>query len=118
MYRFFLISSISCKLTLKELSANKLRTFLSLLGVSFGIFCIISVLSTISSMQMAIAHDLKAIGNRVVFIQKFPSGKKAELPWWKYLKRPESKLSEMKMLQQKIPQIKNMACLMYISDSI
>jgi putative ABC transport system permease protein len=32
-------------MAVKELSSNKLRTFLSLLGVTIGVFCIISVLT-------------------------------------------------------------------------
>ena len=46
-------------MALQEFRSNKLRTFLSLLGITFGIFCIISVLSTIGSMEVAIQKDIK-----------------------------------------------------------
>ncbi len=47
-----LISTL--KLAVQELYKNKLRTFLSLFGVTIGIFCIIGVLSTVSSLEQNI----------------------------------------------------------------
>lgn len=41
----------SFKMALQELRVNKLRTFLSLFGITIGIFCIIGVLATIDSLQ-------------------------------------------------------------------
>ena len=64
MFRTFRIVWSSLKVALQEFRSNKLRTFLSLLGIIIGIFCIISVLSTISSMQQAVNNDLKALGNK------------------------------------------------------
>jgi putative ABC transport system permease protein len=43
-----------------ELKANKLRTFLSLFGITIGIFCIIGVLATIDSLQSKIKSDLSS----------------------------------------------------------
>jgi hypothetical protein len=43
----------SLKLAFQELYKNKLRTFLSLFGVTIGIFCIIGVLSTVSSLELS-----------------------------------------------------------------
>ena len=37
--------------SLGQLTANKLRTFLSLLGITIGIFCIIAVLSAVDSLE-------------------------------------------------------------------
>jgi len=51
-------------MALQEFRSNKLRTFLSLLGITFGIFCIISVLATISSMKTAVQDDIKKTGNK------------------------------------------------------
>ena len=48
-----------------------LPTFLSLLGITFGIFCIISVLATISSMKTAVQNDIKSLGTNTVFIDKW-----------------------------------------------
>ena len=90
-------------MALQEFRSNKLRTFLSLLGITFGIFCIISVLSTISSMQRAVNNDLKAMGNRTIYIDKWQYGGGSDFPWWKYIKRPFPKNEEAKLLRLKVP---------------
>jgi putative ABC transport system permease protein len=53
------ILSNSFRLTMQELMVNKLRTALSLIGISFGIFCIIGVLATVNSLEMNIQNEIK-----------------------------------------------------------
>ena len=48
-------------MALQEFRANKLRTFLSLFGITVGIFCIISVLAVINSMEKAVKDNLNSI---------------------------------------------------------
>jgi len=103
MFRYLEIIGSSCKMALQEFRSNKLRTFLSLLGITFGIFCIISVLSTISSMQLAVNNDLKAFGNKTIYIDKWQYGGGPDFPWWKYIKRPVPKYEEVKLLKLKVP---------------
>src|ERR1700729_2236886 len=102
---FILITWNSLKLAIQELRSNKLRTFLSLLGITFGIFCIIGVLATVSSMKLAITSELASLGNHVIFIQKYENSSESEYPWWKFIKRPEVKVSEMSLLELKMPQV-------------
>ena len=61
--RYLNIIITSLKMALQEFRSNKLRTFLSLLGITFGIFCIISVLATISRAQ-----PRDRIGNEAVIM--------------------------------------------------
>jgi len=104
MFRYLEIIWTSFKMALQEFRSNKLRTFLSLLGITFGIFCIISVLSTISSMQLAVTNDLKALGNKTIYIDKWQyAGGGSDYPWWKYIKRPTPKEEEAKLLRLKVP---------------
>lgn len=110
MLRFLEIIGSSLKMALQEFRSNKLRTFLSLLGITFGIFCIISVLSTINSMEMAIQKDIKALGSNTVYIDKWDySGGGNDYPWWKYIKRPSPKYEEMKILKEKVSAAANIA---------
>ena len=109
MFRYLEIIWTSFKMALQEFRSNKLRTFLSLLGITFGIFCIISVLSTISSMQAAVQNDLKSLGNKTIFVDKFQFGGGPDYPWWKYIKRPIPKYEEMKLLRLKVPEAPNIA---------
>lgn len=90
------------KLAVQELTKNKLRTFLSLFGVTIGIFCIIGVLSTVSSLEKNIQDGVKSLGNNTVYIDKWDYQGGAEYPWWKYVNRPSPKLNEMKFLKEKV----------------
>ncbi|HTS45137.1 MAG TPA: ABC transporter permease [Puia sp.] len=116
--QFLLITWNSFKLAIAELRTNKVRTFLSLLGITFGIFSIISVLSTISSMKIAITQELNAIGNHVIFVQRFENSTDSDYPWWKFIRRPEVKYAEMNELFLKLPEIKDMAFLININSSV
>jgi putative ABC transport system permease protein len=64
----------SLLMALGELRVNKLRTFLSLFGVTIGIFCIIGVLATVQSLESSIKSDLSDLGNTTIYIQKWPWG--------------------------------------------
>jgi putative ABC transport system permease protein len=80
-----------------SLKANKLRTFLSLLGITIGIFAIISVFTVIDSLEDYIRNSLNSLGNNMIFIQKWPwtpPEGETEYPWWRYLNRPVPKLEE------------------------
>ncbi|MFZ9687273.1 MAG: ABC transporter permease [Chitinophagaceae bacterium] len=90
------------KLAVQELTKNKLRTFLSLFGVTIGIFCIIGVLSTVSSLEKNIQDGVKSLGNNTVYIDKWDYQGGAEYPWWKYVNRPSPKLIEMRLLKEKV----------------
>jgi putative ABC transport system permease protein len=104
MFRRLEIVWTSFKMALQEFRSNKLRTFLSLLGITFGIFCIISVLSTISSMQLAVNNDLKSFGTKTIYIDKWQYGGGPDFPWWKYIKRPTPKFEEARLLRLKVPE--------------
>lgn len=90
----------SLKMALQELRVNKLRTSLSLLGITIGIFCIIAVLTVTDSMESNIRSDLKSLGTNVIYLQKWPWDGDGE--WWKYINRPQPKYSEMKQIKDKV----------------
>ena len=102
MRRTFEILYTTLKLALQELGKNKLRTFLSLFGVTIGIFCIIGVLSTVSSLERNIQDGVKSLGTNTIYIDKWDYQGGAEYPWWKYVNRPSPKLIETKLIKEKI----------------
>ncbi|MDP3433708.1 MAG: ABC transporter permease [Bacteroidota bacterium] len=80
-----------------SLRGNKLRTFLSLLGITIGIFAIISVFTVIDSLEKYIRNSLNSLGSDMVYIQKWPWAPpegESEYPWWKYMNRPVPKIEE------------------------
>lgn len=86
---------------INELVVNKVRTLLSLLGITIGIFSIISVFTVFDSLEGAIKTEINSLGNNVLFIQKWPWAMGSDYPWWKYLNRPEPKLSELEELKKR-----------------
>ncbi|GGA86418.1 ABC transporter permease [Puia dinghuensis] len=118
MFRNLEIIWTSFKMALQEFRSNKLRTFLSLLGITFGIFCIISVLSTISSMQIQVNKDLKALGTKTIYIDKWQYTPGPDYPWWKYIKRPTPKFDELRLLKMKVPDAAHISFEMETQDRV
>jgi putative ABC transport system permease protein len=87
---------------LRELWTNKLRTALSLLGISIGIFCVIAVLAAVDSMEKNVKQSIEKLGSNVVYINKWPWTFGSEYPWWKYLNRPSVQYDELKVLEDKL----------------
>ncbi len=67
---------------------NKLRTFLSLFGITIGIFSIISVFTVLDWMEKAIRDSIATLGDNVVYVQKFPWSFDPNLAWWDIIKWP------------------------------
>jgi putative ABC transport system permease protein len=85
----------------KALKANILRTVLSLLGVTIGIFAIIAVLTLVDSLEKNIKDSLNFLGTGVIYVEKWPffAGDGGEFPWWEFWRRPNPKYSEFRFLQ-------------------
>jgi putative ABC transport system permease protein len=119
MRSFLEILWSSLKMALQEFRSNKLRTFLSLFGVTIGIFCIISVLSTVGSLEQAIQKDIKSLGTNTIYIDKWEyAGGGNDYPWWRYVKRPEPKHEEMKALKLRVPGASHIAFLIETNNTI
>ena len=108
----------SFKLAFGELKANKLRTFLSLLGVTFGIFCIIGVLATVDSLKRKVQGDIKQVGSNSIYLDKWEYGGGENYPWWKYISRPVPKIEEMKFIKEKSQLTGNIAFLCRQSGNV
>ncbi len=78
----------SVRQAISSLGSNKLRSFLSLLGIAIGIFCIIAVLSAVNSLEQSIKGGLGEMGSDVIIVDVMPWGEDPEENFWKYLKRP------------------------------
>ena len=96
----------SIKFALHALAVNRLRTVLSLLGVTIGIFAIIAVFTVVDSLERNVRDDLNELGDNVVYIQKWPwGGGGGEYEWWEYMKRPEVKYEELEVVQKQTPSL-------------
>jgi|SRR6185437_8412316 putative ABC transport system permease protein len=103
------ILASSFRLTMQELMVNKLRTALSLIGISFGIFCIIGVLATVNSLEANIQNQIKSLGSNTIYIDKWDYNGGPDYPWWKFINRPVPKFSEVAAIKQRSQLAKNIA---------
>ncbi len=72
----------------KAIIVNKLRTFLSLFGITIGIFSIISVFTVLDWMEKSVRDGISSMGDNVIYIQKFPWSFDPNLAWWDIIKWP------------------------------
>lgn len=92
----------SLRLSFEELRAAKLRSFLSLMGITIGILCIVSIRTAVNSMELNIRNSIESIGNNVLYIQKWPWIWSENYPWWRYVNRPSMNPREMQFLKERL----------------
>ena len=109
MLRVISIVWNSFKMSVQELTNNKLRSALSLLGVAFGIFCIIGVLAAVDSMERQLQNDVKAFGSNTIYVDKWEYASNSDYPWWKFMARPIMKYDEMEFIKQRSTLAANVA---------
>ncbi|GHA63414.1 ABC transporter permease [Pontibacter akesuensis] len=86
----------------QALRANLMRTILSLLGVTIGIFAIISVFTLVDSLERNVRESMSFIGEKVIYVEKWPWSFSGNYPWWKYFQRPEPTIREYRLLQERV----------------
>jgi len=93
----------SLRFAWQALRSNLLRTTLSLLGVTVGIFAIIGVFTIVDSLERNVRESLAEIGNEVVYVQKWPwVFGDGDFQWWKYFQWPETSYSDYKFLAERM----------------
>jgi len=114
------IITSSFKMALQELWKNKLRTFLSLFGITIGIFCIIGVLATVNSLERNIKNEVSSFGTNTIYVDKweYVGGGGNEYPWWKYVNRPLPKYEEIKQIKERTPSARFVSFRIYASDEV
>lgn len=85
---FFRLFKEGVVFAVKSVIVNKLRTFLSLFGITIGIFSIISVFTVLDWMEKSIRDSVSSLGNNVIYVQKFPWSFDPNLAWWDIIKWP------------------------------
>lgn len=87
-----------------ELRNNKLRTFLSLIGVTVGIFSIIAVLAAVDSLDQSIKGQLSGIDKNTMYITRFPFGP-TEVPRWQRENFPQTGYDDFEFIRRNVPDI-------------
>ena len=98
MIVYFRLLKESLGFAMNALRNNKLRTLLSLLGVTIGIFSIIAVLAAVDSLDRKITKDLSSLDKNTIYLIKFSFGP-SEIPQWKREQFPNIKYDEYTYLK-------------------
>lgn len=98
---------------INALRNNKLRTLLSLLGVTIGIFSIIAVLTAVDSLDRKIKKDLSSLDKNTMYFMRFSFGP-SEIPKWKREQFPDVKFEEYQYLKNNLKEAENV-CFQYFT---
>jgi putative ABC transport system permease protein len=98
----------SFSFAMNALRSNKLRTLLSLLGVTIGIFSIIAVLAAVDSLDRKISDELSSLDKNTIYLLKFPFGP-SDVPQWKREQFPNVKYTEYVYLKNTMTQTEELA---------
>jgi putative ABC transport system permease protein len=104
MLLYLRLLSESFSFAINALRNNKLRTLLSFLGVTIGIFSIIAVLAAVDSMDKKIKEDLSDMDMNTIYLMNFSFGP-SEVPRWKREQFPKVTYDEFEFLKKSIPSI-------------
>ena len=99
----------------QALGVNKLRTFLSLLGITIGIFTIILVFTVVDSLERNVRESVESLGDNVIYVQKWPWAFGSDYPWWKYWQRPVPDFKEMQELKNRANNVEAITFQAYLS---
>src|SRR5688572_3770107 len=101
----------SFRFAARALRSNLLRTILSLLGVTVGIFAIITVLTLVDSLEKNIKDSLNFLGTNVIYIEKWPfvADNSGEYKWWEFWQRPNASYAEYKFMQENLKHASGLA---------
>jgi len=84
------------------LRENKMRTSLSLIGISIGILTIIGVFSAVDTLRNNLQSSVDKLGSNTVYVQKWPWSFGPDYPWWKYLSRPVPQIKDYEKLVERM----------------
>jgi putative ABC transport system permease protein len=103
-----------------SLKGDKFRTFLSLFGVSIGIFSIVTVFTAIDALRKNVATGLNSFGGNTLYIQEFPWAppEGEEYKWWEYRKRPATTIEEFQYIKANSKTAEASAFVIFTSKNI
>ena len=98
---FFRLLKEGFLFAINSVIVNKLRTFLSLFGITIGIFSIISVFTVLDWMEKSIHDSISSLGDNVIYVQKFPWSFDPNLAWWDIIKWPAVSIDDYEAILKK-----------------
>ncbi len=103
----------SFSFAINALRNNKLRTFLSLLGVTVGIFSIIAVLAAVDSLDKTITSQLSSLDSNTMYLASFSFGP-TDVPRWKRAQFDQVSYNEFKTLKSSLTEAEHLGFQLFV----
>ncbi|MCG9794138.1 ABC transporter permease [Flavobacterium algicola] len=117
MRLYFRLLKESFVFAIHALTNNMLRTLLSLLGVTIGIFSIIAVLAAVDSLDRKITSDLSNLDKNTIYLMRFSFGP-SEIPKWKREQYPDVKYDEYEYLKSSLNNTEEVAYQVFLKNEL
>lgn len=112
----FRLIAESFNFAFSSLRQNKLRTFLSLIGITIGIMTIIGVFSAVDTLRNNLQSSVDKLGSNTIYIQKWPWQFGGDYAWWKYMNRPVPNLRDFEKVRQRMRNAEGVSFMAYAGD--
>lgn len=111
----------SFRFAMQSVVVGKVRTLLSLLGITIGIFAIISVFTVLDAMEGQLRDNVNKLGSNILYITKWPwmpEEGEGNYARWKYASRPEVRTAEAEELFSQIPSAEAVALVVWLGRTV
>ena len=115
MILYFRLLLNSFQFATNALKTNKLRTMLSLLGVTVGIFSIIAVLAAVDSMDRTLKSELSGFDRNMIYVFNYSFGP-SEVPRWKIDQFPNVTYEEYDHLKRNLKDLEYASFNFFVSN--
>ncbi|MGJ8550971.1 ABC transporter permease [Winogradskyella wichelsiae] len=103
----------SFSFAINALRNNKLRTFLSLLGVTVGIFSIIAVLAAVDSLDKTITSQLSSLDSNTMYLANMSFGP-TDVPRWQRETFDEVSYNEYRSIKTSVSEVEHVALQLFV----
>ena len=110
-----------------QLQGDKFRTFLSLLGVSIGIFSIVAIFTAIDALKENVRKGFETMSPDMVMVSQWPmmgeddegnANMAGEFRWWEYMRRPKTSYGDFRYLEENSKLGEDFSFSMYTSATV
>lgn len=116
---FFRLFKEGVLFAINSVLVNKFRTFLSLFGITIGIFSIISVFTVLDWMESSVKDSISSMGDNVVYVEKWPwTFNDPNLAWWDIMKWPAISLDDYEAVQRKSTKAETSCYAVFQSETV
>jgi putative ABC transport system permease protein len=100
------------RMALGSLGANKLRSSLTMLGITIGVFSVIGVMTAVSALRQSVESGLSFLGSNIIQIAKYPIGPQGDDNSRRRIRaRRDIKLTEAQRFIQLMEGVSSVICL-------